>query len=466
MASFASSQPSAANSSIGGPPGPKGLPFLGNIVAFGRDQLGFFANCAKTYGDLVKLNFAGWPCLLVSDMTAIEKILVKDHRSFIKNELMWRHVRALFGKGLLTSEGELWQRQRRLTAPPFAGQQLLGYAPDMVGLTQNMLNGWKDGQVLDVHPQMMGLTLRIAAKSLFDTTVEQDIIDMDHALNDLVGEMERRFKRPFLIPDIIPLPGHLRYRRAIRTVERVVNRMIAERRMTGVEERTDFLSQLMAARDEAGKPMSDALLRDEAITLLLAGHETTALALSWTLYMLGQHPDVETRLFAEIADVVGDRPVTIDDLTHLRYTESVVTEAMRIYPPAWVIGRESVAPFEIGGQRFPAETTIFISQWVLHRDPRYFDDPEVFRPERWMGDLARTLPRFAYMPFGGGPRICIGQRFAMIEAMLALATIIQRFSVEWLRNRKVSLFPSITLRPNGGIWLRLKAREVKGTGFA
>jgi cytochrome P450 len=438
------------------PPGPKGLPFLGNILQFGRDQLGFFTDCARNYGDIVKVNFAGWPSLVVSDMEAIEKILVKDHRNFIKHELGWRQVRALFGKGLLTSEGELWQRQRRLAAPPFAGQQLLGYGPDIVGLTGRMLEGWRHGQILDVHPEMMGLTLRVAAKTLFDAELEQDIIDIDHALNDLSVEMESRFKRPFLIPDWVPIPGHIRYRRAVRTLERVVTRMIAERRRSGVENKTDFLSRLMAARDEAGQPMPDTLLRDEAITLLLAGHETTAIALSWTFYMLGQRPDVAVRLEAEIAEAVGDRPVSTEDLPRLKYTESVILEAMRLYPPAWIIGREAVGPFELAGHKFPARTTVFVSQWVLHRDARYFDDPEVFRPDRWMGDLARRLPRFAYMPFGGGPRVCIGQRFAMIEAVLILATISQCYLVEWQSERGVTPFPSITLRPKGGIWVRLQ----------
>jgi len=443
------------------PPGPPGWPLLGHLPAFGKDQLGFLTETARRYGDIVSLNLAGWPVVLVNDMDAIERILVKDHRNYIKNRLVWRHVTALFGNGLLTNEGEFWQRQRRLAAPAFAGQQLLAYGGEMVALTQRMLDGWKNGQIMDIHPEMMGLTLRIAAKTLFDSEVEQDISNMDHALNDLIVEIASRFKRPILIPDAVPLPGHLRYRRAIRTVEHVVSRMIAERRASGLENRNDFLSRLMASRDEAGNPMSDALLRDEAITLLLAGHETTALALSWTWFLLGQHPDAQARMASEIAEVVGDRPPTADDLPRLKYTESVVMEAMRIYPPAWAIGRESTGPFELGGYAFPAGTTIFISPWILHRDPRYFEEPETFRPERWMGNLARELPRFAYMPFGGGPRICIGQRFAMIEAMLILTTMTQRFSAEWQKDRKVTPFPSITLRPRGGVWLKLEDRQTR-----
>jgi cytochrome P450 len=442
----------------GGPPGPRGLPLIGNLLAL-KDPLGFFAETARQYGDLVSLNLAGWQTLLVSDLPAIEKILVEDHRNFVKHRFFWRHVRAVFGQGLLTSEGELWHRQRRLAAPAFAGRQLLGYDSTMVALTSQMLDGWKDGEVIDIHPEMMGLTLRIAAKTLFDAELEQDIRDMDHAVNDLVVEVASRYKRPIFIPDAIPLPSHLKYRRAIRTVERVVSSIIAERRANGLENRNDFLSRLMAARDEAGRPMSDALLRDEAITLLLAGHETTALALSWSWFLLGQHPDAEARLAAEIAEVLGDRAATADDLPRLKYTESVVMEAMRLYPPAWGIGRESTQPFELGGYSFPTGTTIFIVPWLLHRDPRYFAEPEAFRPERWMGNLARELPRFAYMPFGGGPRICIGQRFAMMEAVLVLATLVQRFSMHWQPDRKVTPFPSITLRPNGGVWLKLSERR-------
>ena len=393
-------------------------------------------------------------------MEAIETILVKDHKNYIKSRLIWRHVTALFGSGLLTNEGESWQRQRRLAAPAFAGQQLLAYDSEMVALTHKMLNLWKNGQVLNIHPEMMELTLRIAAKTLFDSKVERDISDIEHALNDLVMEIASRFKRPIIvIPDAIPLLGNLRYRRAIRTIERVVSSMIAERRAGGLENRDDFLSRLMAARDERGKPMADALLRDEAITLLLAGHETTALALSWTWFLLGQHPEAEARMAAEIADVLGDRPATAHDLPRLKYTESVVMESMRIYPPAWAMSRESIGPFELGGYAFPAGMTIFISPWILHRNPRYFEEPDAFRPQRWMGNLVHELPRFAYMPFGGGPRICIGQRFAMIEAILILATMAQRFAAELQSDHKVTPFPSITLRPKGGVWVKIKDRQ-------
>lgn len=440
-------------------PGPKGLPIIGVVLDFASDQLGFVTDTARKYGDIAAMNFAGWPTLLLNEMDAIEKVLVKEHGSFMKSRLIFRHVTALFGEGILTSNGKLWQRQRRLASPPFAGRQLPAYDEDMVRLTRRMLDGWQAGQIIDIHPEMMGLTLRIAAKTLFESDVEQDVVDMDRALGDLIIEVERRFKRPVRIPDWVPLPGHVRYRRAIRTVERVVSRMIRDRRSTGVDDRTDFLSRMMAARDENGAPLPDRLLRDEAVTLLLAGHETTALALSWTWLLLGQHPEIDARLADEIGAALGNRQVTSEDLPSLRFTESVVMEAMRLYPPAWAISRESTAPFQLGGYDFPAGTTIFICPWVLHRDPRHFEEPDAFRPERWMGNLARELPRFAYMPFGGGPRVCIGQRFALNEAMIVLATMAQRFSAEWQSDHKVTPFPSITLRPKGGVWLKLRTRS-------
>lgn len=442
------------------PPGPKGMPVLGHLVDFGRDQLGFMSRTARDYGDIVTLNFAGWPTLLLSELDAIAQVLVKDHKSYSKNRLVWRHVTALFGNGLLTSNGTLWQRQRRLASPPFAGQQLLGYDKDIVVATATVLNGWHDGQVLDVHPEMMGLTLRIVAKTLFESEVERDIAEIEHALDDLIVEIKARFRRPMVIPDAVPLPGHIRYRRAIRTIERVVSRMIEMRRASGIEGRTDFLSRMMAAKDENGRPIDDTLLRDEAITLLLAGHETTAVTLSWTSLLLGQHPEVDARLAAEVMEVLGDRAATSEDLPRLKYTEGVILESMRLYPPAWAIGRESIEPTEIGGYHILTGTTVFICPWILHHDERYFDEPMRFYPDRWMGDLARELPRFAYMPFGGGPRICIGQRFAMMEATLALATIVQRFRMEWQQDRPVTPFPSITLRPEGGVWVKLKSRSL------
>jgi cytochrome P450 len=392
---------------------------------------------------------------------AIEDILVRDHRSYIKHQLIWRHATALFGQGLLTSEGAFWHRQRRLASPPFAGRQLLSYDAAIVAATNRMLHGWREGETLEVHSQMMNLTLRIAAKTLFDTEIEQDVADLERALDDLVTELEARFNRPFVIPDSVPLPGHRRYLRAIRTVERVVAKVIAVRRADGYERRSDLLSRLMAARDDHGQPMSDVQLRDELVTLLLAGHETTAVALSWTWYLIAQHPEIRARMTAEIDEVLGSRPATSGDLPRLSFTEGVLMEAMRLYPPAWTIGRQSIETTVIGGHSYPAGTSVFISPWILHRDVRHFEHADAFLPDRWMDDLRQRLPRFAYMPFGGGPRICIGQRFAMMEAVLIIATMLQKIEAEWQGRSAIKPQSSITLRPKGGVWLHVRARDAK-----
>lgn len=439
------------------PPGPSGFSLFRDFLKFGGGQLEFITRNARTYGDVVYVDVGGWPSILISDPDDIEQLLVRDHKSFTKSRLTLRHVKALFGNGLLSSDGPTWLRNRRLASPAFAGQQLLGYGPDIVGPTQRMLEGWQDGEIRDANKEMMALTLRIAAKTFMDSEVEEDIGIIDRAMTTILEEMVWRFKRPFVIADWIPLPGNIRYRRAIAAIDRVIERMIADRRKNGYAGRADLLSRLMQARDDDNKGMSDKQLRDETITLLLAGHETTALALAWSFYLLGQHPEASRRLAAELGEVAPDRWVTIDDIGKLKFTEAVVLESMRLYPPAWMISRENTVPFKLREYEFKPATTVFVSPWVLHRDPRHFPEPEAFRPERWLDGLARRLPRCAYMPFGGGPRICIGQRFAMIEAVLILATIAQRFSVEWQRNRPISLLPSITLRAKGGVWVKLLA---------
>ena len=438
------------------PPGPRGVPLLGNALAFGRDPLRFLTDCAHRYGDLVAFRIGAWPALLVNHPDDIEYVLVKNHRGFTKNRHFWRYVRAIFGTGLLTAVGDDWQRQRRLNAPAFSGQRLASYGAVMVRHAEAMLKGWKPGERVDVHAEIMALTLEIAAETLFGTSVKRDIAEIEQSTNVLMAEISARLRRPFFIPDGIPIPGNVRYRRALSRIDQLVARIIAERRLSG-EDRGDLLSLLLLARFENGEPMTERQIRDEVVTMLLAGHETTALALSWTCYLLSRHPTVESRLAAEVRKVLGTRSPTLDDLVRLRFCEQAINEAMRLYPPAWAIGREAIDPCEIGGYPVPAGMTVFIAPWVLHRDPRYFDNPSEFRPDRWTSGLAKQLPRFAYMPFGGGPRTCIGSRFAMMEAVLILATIAQHFVLD-AQNERPEPFPSITLRPKGGVWLRPQSR--------
>jgi cytochrome P450 len=303
----------------------------------------------------------------------------------------------------------------------------------------------------------MGLTLEIVARVLFDADVAEDVVEVGRAFDAATEEIAVRFRRPFRIPDAIPIPGNLRYRRAVRRLDRLVYRIIREHgaKPPGGD---DLLSILSLARDEDGRGMSERQLRDEAVTLLLAGHETTALTLSWTFYLLSRHPAVEARLVEEVDHVLARGAPTPEQQSELRYTEAVVQEAMRLYPPAHVIGREAVEACEIGGYDVPAGTTLFMSPWVLHRDPRYFERPDTFDPDRWMNGLEQRLPKFVYHPFGGGPRLCIGKSFAMMESVLLLATIARKFRLTWLESRPVTPFPTITLRPAGGVWVKLSRR--------
>ena len=433
------------------------LPFLGNIIDMGRDTLGFLEKMARERGDIVGFQLGPRPAMLVSGPDEVEQVLLKQHANFPKARFFWQSVEALLGQGLLTSDGALWQKQRKLAAPAFAGQRLLSYGPVMVQLAERVLGKWHDGQVLDVHPEMMAIGIRIAAKTFFDSEVEEDVAGISAATNDVIEEVAARFTRPILIPDAVPLPGHLRYTRAIKRVEKVIQRIVAEQR-AAQNDKGDYLSMLLMARDENGQPMSDVEIRDEVMTALAAGYETTAAALSWSLLLLGEHPEIQDRIAAELKEQIGDRPIAHEDLAKLSYLENVVIEAMRLYPPAWAVGRESKEDTEVGGFFIPGGTTIIVSPWVTHRNGRYYEDPMEFRPERWAGDFRRKLPRFAYFPFGGGPRICLGSRFAMMETMLLLGTIVARFSLERVPNKPVVPAPSITLRPKGGIWLKIKAR--------
>ncbi len=439
------------------PPMPKGLPVLGNLLDIGLDPFKAFETWRRDHGDIVRLQLGAWPTLLVSGSDLIEQVLVKQHENFTKHRFFWRHVALLTGQGLFTSEGSLWQRQRKLAAPAFAGQRLQSYDSAMTRLTEEMLATWPDDEVVDLHPHMMKLGLRIAARTMFSAEVEADVQLIETAMKDILAEISRRYSRLFLIPDAVPLPGHIRYRRGIAAIEGVVRRLIDERRGS-TEDRGDLISMLMAARDDDGQPMSDKQLRDEVLTMMLAGYETSALTMCWAFHALSKRPEIQDAIAEEVERVVGDRPIRNDDLANLKVTENTVIETLRLYPAAWAIGREAKADCRIGDYEVPAGTTVYMSAWVVHRDPAHYDDPLEFRPERWAGDLRKTLPRFAYMPFGGGPRVCIGNRFAMMEAMLLIATICRRYRLEPHGDKPLVPFPTLTLRPASEVWARLKRR--------
>jgi cytochrome P450 len=332
------------------------------------------------------------------------------------------------------------------------------YGEVMTAFTERLLQAWKHGGVVEVHGEMMGVTQAIVGKTLFDADVSGDAHDVAQAARILAEDFGARLTSLRLIPYWLPTPRNVRAWRAIRRLDRLVHRIIAERRASG-EDRGDLLSMLLAARDaEDGSRMSEEQLRDEAMTMFLAGHETTAVTLSWAWYLLAQHPEADARLASELRDVLGGRAPTVADLPRLRHADMVIAESMRLYPPAYGLGRQAVKATEIGGHAVAPRDIVIAPTWVVQRDIRWFEAPEAFRPERWAGDLAQRLPRFAYFPFGGGPRQCIGNAFAQMEAVLVLATIAQRFRLSLEPDQRITPTPYVTLRPEPGIRMRLAVR--------
>jgi cytochrome P450 len=439
------------------PPGPPQRWLFGNLREFGRDRLGTLSRWALEYGDIVWARFGPRAVVFLNHPDLVEEVLVNQNRKFIKHYRLREATRTL-GQGLLISEGDFWRTQRKLAQPAFHRERIAAYGTLMVQITERMLAGWADGQVRDAQDDMMRLTLEIVAKTLFDAEIGGDSADVSAAMDTLMQAFVVRTASLLSPPHWIPTPMNIRVERAIRRLERILHTVITERRKSG-EDRGDLLSMLLRAQDEeSGRGMTDAQLRDEVMTLFMAGHETTANTLAWTWFLLSEHPEVETRLHEELDRVIGGRPPEFADLPRLPYTESVINETLRVYPTVWMLGRENIEPVELGGYPFPVGTTFFMPQWIIHRDVRWFDDPDEFRPDRWEGGLMQRLHRYAYFPFGGGPRICIGNNFALMEAALVLATVAQKFRLRLAEDATVTPLATMTLRPAHGVKVVLCGR--------
>ena len=441
------------------PRGPRGGRLMGNMREFNGDSLGFVERCAREFGDVVPTRFLYVPALFLFHPDHVEYVLAAGSKNFIKAaSLRSPFFLRLVGNGLVTSEGEFWRRQRRLAQPAFHHQRINSYAETMVSYAEGMVAGWGDGQTLDAHDEMTMLTQRVVAQTLFSADVSGESREIGEALSNIVRPFASQATLKWILDNRLPTPAHLRFNRDVRKIDRFVYRLIEERRSSG-EDTGDLLSMLLAARDEDGSSMSDRQLRDELMTIFLAGHETTALALTWAWYLLAQNPEAEAKLAAELEDVLGGRAPAADDLPRLRYAEWVVKEAMRLYPPAWAVGRECVRECEVGGYRVAKGMQVFGFQWVNQRDARWFADPLAFRPERWGDESISRLPKYAYFPFGGGPRLCIGNYFATMEAVLILSTVARRFRLRLVPDQTVELLPAVALRPKHGIKMQLEARQ-------
>jgi cytochrome P450 len=439
------------------PPGPPRSWLVGNLKEFSQDQLGSMTRWAQEYGDVVAARFGSKKIVFVNHPDLVEEVLVSQNRKFIKHYRLRQTERTL-GQGLLTSEGEFWRSQRKLAQPAFHRERIAAYARFMVDYTERMLESWSGGQVRDVQDDMMRLTLEIVAKTLFDAEIGGDTAQASAAMETLMRCFVARTGSLITPPHWVPTPLNRRVERSIRQLERILVAIIADRRKSG-DDRGDLLSMLLHAQDEeSGRTMTDQQLRDEVMTLFMAGHETTANTLAWAWYLLAEHPAAEAALHAELDRVIGCRPPALADLTHLTHTANIINETLRVYPTVWLLGREAIEPVELGGYIIPVGTTVFLPQWVIHRDSRWFDEPGSFRPERWADGLLQRIPRYAYFPFGGGPRICIGNNFALMEAALILATIARKYRLELTPDAEIVPLPTMTLRPARGVKVVLRAR--------
>jgi cytochrome P450 len=430
------------------PPGPRGLPLIGSAHEFFRDQTGFLQRTARAYGDISSFRLGPQQVILINHPDLVREVLVTRQRSFKKGRGLER-ARRLLGDGLLTSEGELHVRQRRLAQPAFHRDRIASYARTMVEYAARAVDRWPDGGSIDVAEELGAIAMAITGKTLFDHDVEQEVPDVGAALT-LVMDIFWRAMLPFSeLLERLPLSSARRFDAARRRLDEIIYGIIRERRRSG-RDHGDLLSMLLLAQED-GAGMSDEQLRDEVLTILLAGHETTALALTWTLYLLSQHPDISGRVRREVSEAIGARPASVEDVAKLEYLRMVIAEAMRLYPPAWIVARRALEELELGGYRLPRRALVFASQYLLHRDPRFFPDPERFDPERWRPEAEATRPKFAYFPFGGGARVCVGESFAWMEAVLVLATIVQRRQWELVPGHPVDIKPSITLRAKHGM---------------
>ena len=441
------------------PPGPK-LSLIAQLVyrpGFGN-PLEFFTRIARTYGDIVSYRMGGEHLFLVNDWQHIREILVTNNRNFTKSRGLERSKR-LLGRGLLTSEGAFHLRHRRLMQPAFHRERIAGYGQTMVEYADRMRNAWTDGATLDLAREMNRLTLSIVGKTLFDADVESRAAEVGDALT---GVIESFWMMMLPLADVLerlPVPRMRRARIARARLDAIIYGMIAERRASG-RDHGDLLSMLLSAQDEDdGGVMTDQQVRDEAMTIFLAGHETTANAMTWTWYLLGGAPDVEAKVHEEIDRVLKGRLPATEDLRLLPYVERVVTESMRLYPPAWIIGRRAIADYPLGPYIAPAQSILIMSPYIIQRDPRYYSEPERFNPDRWTPEFRAALPKFVYFPFGGGPRQCIGESFAWMELVLLVATIAQRWQLRLVPGHPVVPQPLVTLRAKHGMKMTVHERR-------
>jgi cytochrome P450 len=438
--------------------GPRGEWFLGNNLQFGRDPLGFLERCSREFGDVVPMRIGTGVFYLLNGPADIEAVFTNSKRfakaNLIRNPLM----RRISGNGIFLSEGEFWVRQRRLLQPAFHRDRIAAYAEIMTRYATDVCARWQTTSVVEIREEMMRLTLAIVCKAQFNTEIGDSRCS---EIGDAMEVLTRHFApSPNLLRVVAGLflpVGRQRFEAAARQLDSVIYRLIGEHGSLKPDS-GDLLSMLIRAQNEEGEGMTSSQLRDEVITLLLAGHETTALVLTWSCYLISQHREIETRICDELEAVLGGRMAGFEDSTRLQYLGKVVKEAMRLYPPVWLTAREMLDDNTLGNCTLEKGAQLFMSQWVVHRDSRFYPNPHEFNPQRWTEDFVQNLPKFAFFPFGGGPRVCIGQSFAMLEMILVLAAIFQKWSLRLCPGQEILPHPSLTLRPKGPVQMLVEKR--------
>jgi len=441
------------------PPGPKSNIPGKLLLDYQRNAVQFLVNASK-YGDVVYWRFGKYELYLLNHPDYVKDILITNNQKFIKH-LGLRVMSRLFGNGLLTSEGDFHHRERRLVQPAFHHERIESYADIMTNFAERTSSRWIDRQIIDIHKEMLRLTLAVVTKALFNVDIESEASNIGQAFTAAM-EYYHQLESPFYpILTRLPLPSNRRFKFALEHLDSIIYGIISERRRTR-ENTGDLLSMLLQAYDTGGDggSLNDQQLRDECVTLLFAGHETVANALTWTWYLLSQNPEAESKLHDELKAKLHGKTPGAEDVKNLPYTTNVLTESMRLYPPAYAIGREATQDYLIPGTSYVASkgATVAVSQYVIHRDPRYFSNPEKFDPDRWKPEMKSSLPKFAYFPFGAGPRSCVGEPFAWMEGVLLLATIAQKWRMKHVASHKIAPMPRITLRPKYGMQMLLEKR--------
>ncbi|WP_435184251.1 cytochrome P450 [Halobellus sp. EA9] len=452
------------------PPGPAGVPVFGNSRQYARDPFAFLTSVTEAYGDVVRFDLGPLETYLLTNPADIERVLVSEASKFGKTDVENDAIGTLLGDGLLLSEGETWQRQRQLAQPAFSPQRVAGLGEVIVRNAREMLDDWEAGEVRDVQLEMARVTVRVIVEAMFGAQLSED---QTEAIQEHLEPLGQRFEPDpmrAVVPEWAPTRENREYHRSVRALEKIIDDLVAERRGTERDasvdpaadavgddgQPMDLLSILLRARDRGEQ--SDEQLRDELMTMLLAGHDTTALALTYTWYLLSEHPEAAARVHDELEAVCGGDPPTAADARELDYLERVLQESMRLYPPVYALFREPKVDVRLGGYRIPKGSALMLSQWAVHRSGRWYRNPEAFDPDRWLAERRNERPRFAYFPFGGGPRHCIGKHLSLLEAKLILGTVAQEYELEYVRDEPFELRGSLTMHPDEPMGMRIRPR--------